>query len=90
MRLVLALTLFAGLLLVAPGSASALPLILGDHAAAHRALSSGTEEIKRRPIETKRRIRRYDRRYGWTNRPYWRPYQYRYWKYYYPYGGPLF
>jgi hypothetical protein len=30
------------------------------------------------------------RRYNWTYYPYWRPYQYRYWKFYYPYGGPLF
>ncbi|MEX2166516.1 MAG: hypothetical protein WD852_05780 [Methyloceanibacter sp.] len=90
MRLVLALTLFAGLVLVAPGPASAIPPSFGDYAAAHRALSSGTEVIKRRPIETRRQVRRYDRRYGWTNRPYWRPYQYRYWKFYYPYGGPLF
>ena len=28
--------------------------------------------------------------YDWTYLPYWRPYQYRYWKFYYPYGGPLF
>ena len=30
------------------------------------------------------------RRYDWTYYPYWRPYQYRYWKFYHPYGGPLF
>ncbi len=22
--------------------------------------------------------------------PYWRPYQYRYWQFMYPYGGPMF
>jgi hypothetical protein len=30
------------------------------------------------------------RRYDWTDYPYWRPYQYRYWQFYYPHGGPLF
>jgi hypothetical protein len=30
------------------------------------------------------------RRYDWTYLPYWRPYQYRYWQFYYPHGGPLF
>jgi hypothetical protein len=30
------------------------------------------------------------RRYDWSYYPYWRPYQYRYWQLYYPYGGPLF
>ena len=30
------------------------------------------------------------RRYDWSYYPYWRPYQYRYWQFYYPYGGPLF
>ena len=30
------------------------------------------------------------RRYDWSYYPYWRPYQYRYWNFYYPYGGPLF
>ena len=27
---------------------------------------------------------------NWQCYPYWRPYQYRYWQFYYPYGGPLF
>ena len=30
------------------------------------------------------------RRYNWTYYPYWRPYQYRYWQFMYPYGGPMF
>ena len=38
-----------------------------------------------------RHAKRYSpRRYNWTYYPYWRPYQYRYWQFYYPYGGPLF
>ncbi len=28
--------------------------------------------------------------WNWTYYPYWRLYQYRYWQFYYPYGGPLF
>jgi hypothetical protein len=27
---------------------------------------------------------------NWTCYPYWRPYQYYYWQFYYPYGGPHF
>lgn len=88
MRIVL--ILFIGVILIVPASASAIAPSLGDHAAILRSLGSSAEEIKRRPAETKRQVRRYDRRYSWTRRPYWRPYQYRYWKYYYPYGGPLF
>ena len=40
-----------------------------------------------------RRYNRYaygPRRYNWTYYPYWRPYQYRYWQFMYPYGGPMF
>ncbi|MGV1013688.1 MAG: hypothetical protein ACOYB4_01805 [Methyloceanibacter sp.] len=90
MRIAVALLLIAGALLIKPGQASAIPLSFHDHAAASRALSGAVEEAGRRSAVTKRQARRYSRRYGWTNRPYWRPYQYRYWKYYYPYGGPLF
>ncbi|MDJ0511849.1 MAG: hypothetical protein QNJ62_00235 [Methyloceanibacter sp.] len=30
------------------------------------------------------------RKCGWQCKRYYRPFQYRYWKFYYPYGGPLF
>jgi hypothetical protein len=85
------------MLLVAPGSAGASPSALSDHAAVSRDLSGTVEQVKRRSAKTGRHAyrhkykRRYDqRRYDWTARPYWRPFQYRYWKFYYPYGGPLF
>ena len=90
MRIAIALTLFASVLLIAPGSVSAAHFALGDHAAVHRALSIEVEQAGRKSARVKRKTRRYGRRYDWTARPYWRPYQYRYWKYYYPYGGPLF
>jgi hypothetical protein len=89
MRIAVAFALLAGAFLLAPGSARAVPLALGDHAALSQGLSGAVvEEVARRA-----RSKRYaysKRRYNWTYYPYWRPYQYRYWKYYYPYGGPLF
>lgn len=69
------------------GGAEAAPLSLGDHAALSRDASASLVEQAGR----KARAKRYGkRRYDWTYYPYWRPYQYRYWKFYYPYGGPLF
>ena len=49
---------------------------------------ASVEQVARRRVKA----RRYSRRPcdDWMDRPYWRPYQYRYWQYYYPYGGPLF
>ena len=89
MRIAVALALFAGAFFLAPGPAHAVPLVLGDHAAMSQELSGAVvEEVARRA-----RYKRYaysKRRYNWTYYPYWRPYQYRYWKFYYPYGGPLF
>jgi hypothetical protein len=90
MRVLIALALFTAACLAAPGTASAIAPNLDDQAATIRNLAPLAEQVKRRPVETKRAVRRYDRRYSWTRRPYWRPYQYRYWQYYYPYGGPLF
>lgn len=89
MRSAIALFLLAGAFLLAPGAAQAVPLALGDQAALSRQASAApVEEVSRRA-----RYKRYayaKRRYDWTYLPYWRPYQYRYWKFYYPYGGPLF
>lgn len=92
MRLAFALTLFAGAFLVAPGSASAVPLALADHDSIAQKLGTGAvEPVARRSAQTRRHVRgKYRRRYNWTYYPYWRPYQYRYWQHYYPYGGPLF
>jgi hypothetical protein len=89
MRNAVALFLLGGALLAMPGEAKAAPLSLGDQAKMSReAALSPVEEVAR-----KARYKRYaytKRRYDWTYLPYWRPYQYRYWKFYYPYGGPLF
>ena len=93
MRVVVALALFTGVFLLAPGSASAAPLALGDHAALSQELSSAVVEKASRRAQARRAKHRYAysaRRYNWTYYPYWRPYQYRYWQFYYPYGGPLF
>jgi hypothetical protein len=46
-------------------------------------------EVARRARYSKRHVYA-QRRYDGTYLPYWRPYQYRYWQFYYPYGGPLF
>ena len=89
----LAFALVAGAFLLAPKPASALPLALGDHAALSQEIGGAVvEQVSRRSV-TARRSYRYaygPRRYNWTYYPYWRPYQYRYWQFYYPYGGPLF
>jgi hypothetical protein len=89
MRIAIAFALFAGALALAPGSASAVPLALGDHAAMSQTLAGATVENVSRRAKLRRYYKRYTR-YNWTYYPYWRPYQYRYWQFYYPYGGPLF
>lgn len=87
MRIALAFALIGAAAMLAAGPAQAAPLSLGDQPALSRdARASLVEEVGRRA-----RAKRYvKRRYDWTYYPYWRPYQYRYWKFYYPYGGPLF
>ena len=91
MRVTIALTLFAGAFLIAPGPASAAPLSLGGQAAMSQELTNGQfERVARRSTQVRRYARVKSRRYDWTYYPYWRPYQYRYWQHYYPYGGPLF
>ncbi len=94
LRAVIALALIAGASLWTPRPASALPLVLGDHAAlSHEIGGAMVEQASRRSVHARRfngNARVYPRRYDWTYYPYWRPYQYRYWQFYYPYGGPLF
>ena len=94
MRIAVALALIAGCFLLAPGSAFALPLALGDHAAISQELCGAAVEKAHHRTAQARHTKRYaynaPRRYNWTYYPYWRPYQYHYWQYYYPYGGPLF
>ncbi len=93
LRLLIACALVAGALALAPKPASALPLALGDHAALSQEISgAAVEQVSRRSVNA-RRSNRYaagPRRYNWTYYPYWRPYQYRYWQFMYPYGGPMF
>jgi hypothetical protein len=86
-----AATFFAGLCLLAPGKASAAQPPLADHAASSKAhAASLMEEVRGRQTYARRKTVKLKRRYDWTYYPYWRPYQYRYWQYIYPYGGPLF
>ena len=92
-RLLLAFALIPGALVLAPKPASALPLAFGDHAAVSQEISGAdVEQVSRRSVNA-RRNNRYaagPRRYNWSYYPYWRPYQYRYWQFMYPYGGPMF
>jgi hypothetical protein len=88
MRIAIAFSLIYGAIFLAAATATAAPLALSDHAAVTQKLSnSGVETVGRRS-----KIRQYSRKRGcnWQCTPYWRPYQYQYWQYYYPYGGPLF
>ena len=53
---------------------------------------AAVQQVARRSVNA-HRYNRYaggPRRYNWTYYPYWRPYQYRYWQFMYPYGGPMF
>ena len=94
MRISFVLSLVAGFALLSPAPASAAPLMLSDHVAMTKSL--GTANARVQEVGVRRKARRHTRRYArrgcssWTCRPYWRPYQYRYWQLYYPYGGPLF
>jgi hypothetical protein len=93
MRNSIALSVVLGLVILTPAVASAASLALSEHAAmmkSARATSAGIEQVRQR--YRVRRCGRYARRTcsSWTRMPYWRPYHYRYWKFYYPYGGPLF
>ena len=90
MRIAVAFALFAGAFVLAPSPASAAPLALGDHAAMSRELNGGVVENVARRVYARHAKRYAPRCYNWTYYPYWRPYQYRYWQFYYPYGGPLF
>jgi hypothetical protein len=86
-----AATLFAGICLLAPGQASAAPPPLADHAASSQAHGVALmEKVRGKQAYARRKTVKLKRRYDWTYYPYWRPYQYRYWQYIYPYGGPLF
>jgi hypothetical protein len=86
--------LSAGAFLIAPLAASAAPLALGDQAKLSHEMAGATVFTARYKTAQARNAKRYasrtPRRYDWAYYPYWRPYQYHYWQFYYPYGGPLF
>jgi hypothetical protein len=86
MRIAIALAILA--FLAAP--ASAAPLSLGDHAALTKEASYAAVQTVHYKAKYKRYAVAAPRRCNWQCYPYWRPYQYRYWQFYYPYGGPLF
>ena len=94
MRIAIALAVLAGVFLIAPKPASSAPLALGDQARLSQQLSGALVETARYKTAHVRTYKRYasntPRRYNWSYYPYWRPYQYHYWQFYYPYGGPLF
>jgi hypothetical protein len=83
---------FLAAALAAPGLAAALPGVLADEAAITRDLRGGSaaQVAHRTGARNKHHAAKRGHRYDWTYYPYWRPYQYRYWQFYYPYGGPLF
>jgi hypothetical protein len=87
MRIPMVLALITGGLCLAPGPASAGPPVSVVASPVSEGLA---EPVASKKVYKQRKVRRLARRNDWTNRRYWRPYQYRYWKYYYPYGGPLF
>ncbi len=90
MRLAIALAVLA--FVATPLPASAAPLLVGDHATLTKEANGGLLETVHYKYKSKNR--RYavavPRGCNWQCYPYWRPYQYRYWQFYYPYGGPLF
>jgi hypothetical protein len=88
MRILIALSLAAGALLIMLGTVSAAPLILSEHAVSRVTVEPIARRYLRKHRHSGRHVRK--RQYTWTNYPYWRPYQYRHWKFHYPYGGPLF
>jgi hypothetical protein len=92
MRIAVVIASLAGAVFLAPGPVHAAQFALADQADLSRTAAETTLEKATRRSEL-RRAKRYGyakRRYDWTYYPYWRPYQYRYWQFYYPYGGPLF
>lgn len=96
MRLAFAFSTLAVMALLMAAPASAAPVALAGHGALEEALlhQSANEGSLVEPVAKRRRVRKTRRtrakRCGWQCKPYWRPYQYRYWQFYYPHGGPLF
>ena len=91
MRRAVFLTVFAAAAFLLPAHASTLQGELGDQAEISRNLGAAAFELAARRAKARQKhYAKKTRRYDWSYYPYWRPYQYRYWQLYYPYGGPLF
>jgi hypothetical protein len=89
MRIAIAalLTIGASWLALAPADAAPVPLTgTRAHTIAGDTGSMAITVAKR----TRKTVTRSARKCGWQCKRYYRPYQYRYWKFYYPFGGPLF
>ena len=77
----------ASLFAMAPANAAPVPLTgTASHAIAADTGSLAMTVAKR----TRKTVARSTRKCGWQCKRYYRPYQYRHWKFYYPFGGPLF
>ena len=86
MRIAIAALVLAAMawLGAAPAKAAPVPLTgTASHTLAANADSAVTAVAKR----SRKTVRR---KCGWKCKRYYRPYRYRYWKFYYPFGGPLF
>ena len=82
--------LFVAAAFLAPAPAASFEGALGDEAAIANDLGDGLLEPVAHRAKGHKHYAKKGRRYDWSYYPYWRPYQYRYWQLYYPYGGPLF
>lgn len=89
MRIAIAIIVCLGLSWGAASRASAAPVPLAGNAALAIAENGGSM-VEAAAKRTRKTVTRSARKCGWRCKRYWRPYQYRYWKFYYPYGGPLF
>lgn len=91
MRIALVFLVLLGGVWLSGAPAAAAPVPLSGAAARAASDSAGTMVTTAgKRARTQKAVRRGTRDCGWQCRRYWRPFQYRYWKYYYPYGGPLF
>lgn len=77
----------AGWLIAAPASAAPVPL--SGHAAEALAEQPGPVAVTAAK-RTRKTVKRTTRKCGWQCKSHWYAYQYRYWKFYAPSGGPLF
>ena len=89
MRIAIAALVMVGAAWLAATPARAAPVPLTG-TAAHTIAEDAGSMVMTVAKRKRKTVRRSTRNCGWQCKRYWRPYQYRYWKFYYPYGGPLF